>query len=195
MRQLKVLASVIALVIAAAACGGDDSADDNDVDANGVEETETESPGADNGDDNGDDNGTDEEAAPSGDYADFCATAEDMEEADPPEDPESELEDFRVIVDAAPSEIQDDMATMADVIEELYEIEQEGDPQESMEASLELMNDPEFVEAMQNIDDFLVAECGFEPTDFEGGGPPDDFDPDELTDDALDSLDDMSDEN
>lgn len=115
----------------------------------------------------GDDDGGDDEAAEDetteqtggggGDQVDvdqFCQDAVAVEAAFAPEEPDPQevqaaLEQAQ---SSAPEEVQDDVST---IVELLPQIGDEGPP-------------PEFEEAARNIDEFLLAECGFEEIEVSG---------------------------
>lgn len=120
-----------------------------------------------------DDGGGDIEA-----FCDLLRASED-EELDPTTDEGREA--FEALIDAAPSELDDDLRVFGNLMEELEGLD-EDDP-EAMEAVFGVMFDPEVIAAGENLEQFGVEECGFEPDDDEGDL---DFELDD-TDDAGDT--------
>lgn len=140
-------------------------------------------------DDGGDDGGSaaaetsaSEESA---DPAEFCEASVDLEGAfsmgppvddtAPPEEQQAALEEFGATVEplladveeTAPEEISEDVTTAAGIVREALE---SGDPS--------AMEGPEFQEADDNIDEYMLAECGYEQVeatgvDYEYEGLPD----------------------
>lgn len=74
---------------------------------------------------------------------------------------------FEEALDAAPSEVSDDMDVLADAFEELEGVD-ENDP-EALEAAFAVMGSPEVMEAMTNIETYGVDECGMDPGFMTGG--------------------------
>ncbi len=140
-------------------------------------------------DDGGDDGGSaaaetsaSEESA---DPAEFCEASVDLEGAfsmgppvedtAPPEEQQAALEEFGATVEplladveeTAPEEISEDVTTAAGIVRQALET---GDPA--------AMDGPEFQEADDNIDEYMLAECGYEQVeatgvDYEYEGLPD----------------------
>jgi hypothetical protein len=115
-----------------------------------------------------------------GDLAAYCAMSDDLDaQASFPTD--EQLDD---LADVAPSEIKDDVETFIDAIKDL------DDPNDQQQVEA-LFNDPEVVEAVENVERFEnenCAETGGQSDDVEdeGDGSADDGVDDE-TDDADDS--------
>ncbi|SOC50619.1 hypothetical protein SAMN05660748_3371 [Blastococcus aggregatus] len=130
-------------------------------------------------DDGGDDGGSaaaetsaSEESA---DPAEFCEASVDLEGAfsmgpqvddtAPPEEQQAALEEFGATVEplladveeTAPEEISEDVTTAAGIVREALE---SGDPS--------AMEGPEFQEADDNIDEYMLAECGYEQVEATG---------------------------
>jgi len=104
------------------------------------------------------------------DVATFCAFAEEQnvladDVDDPADDPDEVLENLQQWQAMAPAEVAGDITIVADAFEALAEFD-ENDP-EGFGAAFALMIDPRFLGAVENIENFLVDECGFDPEDFE----------------------------
>lgn len=101
----------------------------------------------------GDDGDTGSTAA----FCDLLEEATGSEDLPPPEA-------IRALVDAAPSEIADDVERVGEVSIELSE----ADP-DALNEAIEATQDPEFQESSEAIDDFSREECGIDPLDPDPG--------------------------
>ncbi|SDE98773.1 hypothetical protein SAMN05660485_02391 [Blastococcus fimeti] len=163
LRRLSSGGAALLMAAALAACGSDD----------------------DGGDDGGSAAAETSASEESADPAEFCEASVDLEgafsmgppvdEAAPPEEQQAALEEFGSTVEplladveeTAPEEISEDVTTAAGIVREALS---GGDP-----AALQ---GPEFQEADDNIDEYMLAECGFEQieatgVDYEYEGLPD----------------------
>jgi hypothetical protein len=138
-------------------------------------------------DDGGDDTGAAETSAAeeSADPAEFCEAAVDLEAAfaqgppiddtTPPEEQQAALEQFGTtmepllaeVEETAPEEIADDVTASTEIVREALST---GDPSAT--------EGPEFQQADDSIDEYMLAECGFEQieatgVDYEYEGLPD----------------------
>jgi hypothetical protein len=116
----------------------------------------------------------------SGEYAEACTAIEGLEALDDADEDDSDqtfalMEEAR---DAGPDELVDHWDTLIDVLGELDAL---GESDEAMTKALELLDDPEFLEAAAAIDDFAEEECGLdidldpaEESDVPGGRTNDD---------------------
>jgi len=139
------LAAVVTLSLVAAACG-----DDDDDDA-ATDDTPAES--ADSADTA--DSGSDTTAAAGGDSAAFCQAGVDLEAQFGAEEPDVAavtgiLEDFEA---AAPADLVENVSGLSGAL--ATAAESGGDPAE----------DPAFDENLAPIDEYVLAECGFETID------------------------------
>jgi hypothetical protein len=174
MRRL-LLALLCALaLLGAAACSSDDG-DDGGSDTGSATDDSVAADG-----DEGDE-GDDEQA--SGASEDFCATAADLTsvlEGDDTDLPDEEaVAALQDLADSAPEEIQDDIQTVTDAYDELRELDPED--ADNFEAVLDLLFDPEFIGAVEQVGVYLEAECSVDiETPSEDGLSGDDDDaPDE----------------
>lgn len=87
----------------------------------------------------------------------FCDQMTSLESVDEPTD-----EQLDGLVADAPSAIKGDVETLVDTLGEFASIDEE-DP-ESFTAAIELLDDPDFMEAAENIEAYGVDECGLEPS-------------------------------
>jgi hypothetical protein len=108
----------------------------------------------------------------------FCESAQEFADAgdffdtNNPEDFSAGLEEAREVINAladdAPSEISDDAETVAEVSGELFDSLADIDPtdQAAVEAAFapffDADADPEFAAAVDNVNDFALAECGID---------------------------------
>ena len=99
--------------------------------------------------------------------ADFCDAIAAIESA------EFELEEtfgpearqlFDDVQSASPPEIADDVATVIDTLEALAEvgISTEDDDPEALDAAFEILLDPHFTEASENLEVYTSAACGID---------------------------------
>jgi len=140
-------------------------------------------------DDSGDDSSSATSAAAEDDPAEFCEAAVDFEaaigmgppidfETATPEEIQAALEEFSTqlepqiaeVEELAPDEISDDVTTSTGLIREVLST---GDDT--------IFEQPEFVESEAAIDDYMLAECGYEQVeatgvDYEYEGIPDTLD-------------------
>ncbi|TKJ18232.1 hypothetical protein [Blastococcus sp. CCUG 61487] len=156
--------AALALAVSLAACGSDD--DDGGGDSQATETSASETAGA-------------------GDVDAFCEASVDLEaafsqgppidETAPPEEQQAALEEFGAtlepllaeVEETAPEEIADAVTTGTETVREALTT---GDPSAT--------EGPEFQQADDDIDEFMLAECGFEAieatgVDYEYEGLPD----------------------
>jgi hypothetical protein len=88
----------------------------------------------------------------------FCDLFISLEGVDTPTD-----EQLDALVSDAPSDIKGDVETLVGTLDEFAGIEEE-DP-DDFAAAFELLEDPDFVEAAENVEAYAVDECGIEPSD------------------------------
>lgn len=100
-----------------------------------------------------------------GDAEDFCAGLIEFQSNAAPEAAfdEEAIARVRALEDDAPDRVRNDLITFLDVIEELAALDGE-DPEQAAEL-FELAGSPEFLEASENLNRFVVDECGLEPTE------------------------------
>lgn len=160
LRRFTVGSAALMTAVALAACGSDDSGGE-DTQAAGTSASETADP------------------------AEFCDASVELEtafgmgprveETAPPEEQQAALEEFGATVEpllaeveeTAPEEVADDVTNSADTVRQALS---SGDPS--------MLDAPEFQEADANIDEYMLAECGFEQleatgVDYEYEGIPD----------------------
>lgn len=166
---------LLALLCAAALLGAAACSDDGDGDSADTGSATDDSVAGDG------DEGDDEQA--SGASEDFCASAADLTavlEGDDTDLPDEEaIAALQDLADAAPEEIQDDVQTVTDAYDELRELDPED--ADNFEAVLDLLFDPEFIGAVEQVGVYLEAECSVDiETPSEAGlGGDDDEAPDE----------------
>lgn len=117
----------------------------------------------------GESSGSDSAAQPDG-ASDFCAQLESasqeetLDAGDDPEAAAAAAEELRALATEAPEEVAGAITTLADVLDELAQLDQSGEgDMEDFGRVMELMLDPEVIEAGAVLEQYAVAECGFDP--------------------------------
>lgn len=198
MRKFLAVFFGLALFIPLAACGGgDDDESSSDRTTTTADEDDDEETTTTEGDDEDEGGGSSE----------FCGVIEDINDADFDEldfeDPEAlgaALDALEELRDAAPEELEDDVAQLVAGFEFLAEnIDELSDPETAAELEEEFADEFEdFDAAGERVDDFSLEECGITvdgETADDDGGATDDTVSDSGSDDGEDtSLEDFADE-
>lgn len=100
-------------------------------------------------------------ASSGGDESAFCEMA--IEATGDEDDESSASADFDPLIDVAPSAIRADLVKVRDLFAELEEIERTEDEDAAFAAVLGLGTNPEFVTALENIEKYMIDECGLDP--------------------------------
>ena len=79
------------------------------------------------------------------------------------DDESSASVDFDLLIEVASSAIRVDLVKVRDLFAELEEIERTEDKDAAFAAVLGLVTDLEFVTALDNIEKYMVDECGLDP--------------------------------
>jgi hypothetical protein len=128
---------------------------------------------------------------------DYCAALErlaaDGTDVDLTEDPEAALAEVRSLAESAPPELEADFDVFVATIERLASIPAD-DSGEALGELFEVMLDPEFMEAQERIDEYSSDECGVDLDDLGTGSDLDDLGGGDLDDEGFGS-DDMEDPN
>ncbi|MGI9576739.1 MAG: hypothetical protein ACR2OH_00900, partial [Microthrixaceae bacterium] len=132
------------------------------------------------------DSGATDEPAPSS--GDFCAQLAELSSAevsidDDPEAARAAAQQLRELGEVAPPEVADAVAVFADLVDTMAELdpEEESAGMDAFGEMMELMFSPELIEASLTLENYLVEECGMDPTQAEqifgsgdiGGSGPD----------------------
>jgi len=96
----------------------------------------------------------------SGEYADACAAIEDLEALEDESDSAETFALMEAARDGGPDELVDHWDTLIDILGELDALDEDSD--EALAKALELLDDPEYLEAAAAIDDFAEEECGLD---------------------------------
>jgi hypothetical protein len=96
-----------------------------------------------------------------GDDEAFCEMA--IEASTNDDDESSASVDFDLLIEVASSAIRVDLVKVRDLFAELEEIERTEDKDAAFAAVLGLVTDLEFVTALDNIEKYMVDECGLDP--------------------------------
>ena len=96
-----------------------------------------------------------------GDDEAFCEMAIEASAND--DDESSASVDFDLLIEVASSAIRVDLVKVRDLFAELEEIERTEDKDAAFAAVLGLVTDLEFVTALDNIEKYMVDECGLDP--------------------------------
>jgi hypothetical protein len=96
----------------------------------------------------------------SGDYDEACSVIEEIDQLDDDADVDEGLALFDDARDAGPEELVDHWDTLSEVFAELFALDENDDA--DMTRALELVEDPDFLEAAAAIDDFAEEECGID---------------------------------
>jgi hypothetical protein len=175
MRRLLLALLCAVALLGAAACSSDDGDDGGSADTgSATDDSVADGDEGDEGDDDADASGASE---------DFCAAAADLTsvlEGDDTQLPDEEaIAALQDLADSAPEEIQGDIQTVTDAYDELRQLDPED--ADNFEAVLDLLFDPEFIGAVEQVGVYLEAECSVDiETPSEDGLSGDDDDaPDE----------------
>jgi hypothetical protein len=172
MRRLLIAATALLFVLALGACSDDDSSSDEA--ATDDVATDDSAPASDEG---------------SGSDSEFCAEVEEQAElfegSSDAGATDEDLAAFDDLVAVAPETIQPDLETVRDTYVEISEL---GEDPASIDEAFDILFDPEFIGAIEQMGIFLEEECGIDiETPSEAGldGGDEGSDDEEEADDGL----------
>lgn len=102
----------------------------------------------------------------SGDAQAFCETVGALDAQDEgAEDSIPDVEELDELAANAPDEISDEVELLVEGFKQAAELEESDDPDEAFAVIFGLMLDPEFIAAMEDLEDYMIEECGMDPED------------------------------
>ncbi|MEP1126350.1 MAG: hypothetical protein ABJH68_20905 [Ilumatobacter sp.] len=167
-KTLIVLASLSVALGACSSSDGDDASSVTDPSSTDASDASDTAAGADS-DDSGD--GSDDEAAAGADSDDagegsddeFCQKFMEFDSVEnQPTTQEETIAAFDELIESAPDDIREDLETVRDAFSGFEDFDAaEADP-EAVEEFLEVLGQPEVVEAGENLERYTVDVCGIE---------------------------------
>ncbi len=154
-KTLIVLASLTVALGACSSSDGDDAS--SNTDASSADASDTTDDTAE-----GDGEATDSDAGADPDN-EFCQKFTELDSLEnQPETQEETISAFDDLIDAAPDEIRDDLETVRDALAGLEDFDDAEANPEAAQEFLEVLSQPEIVEASENLEAYTVDVCGIE---------------------------------
>ncbi len=151
-KTLTVLASLTVALGACSSSDGDDASSNTDLSSADASDTA-----------DGDEEATDSDNGEEGSDNEFCQKFMELDRPENEPTNQKELtEAFDDLIDSAPDEIRDDLETVRDAFSELEDIDEDDPSAEAAEEFLDVLAQPEVVEAGENLEAYTVDVCGIE---------------------------------